>query len=441
MSGSEPASTIDAEPPRECAVRPTARRADRIALAVVAVGMSLLVASGVSGFAALVRVAVVFGICLGADVVVRRAGPGWRALALAPIGALGAVIGGVLAFSELTDVESAGRLIGAVMSVLGGGLALASAVRWTARAVRGWRRAVPITLVALLAYVLLLPLGIAVYATNPPRGAIGDRTPADVGLAFADAVMPTTDGVLLAGWYVPSSTGAAVVLLPGSGSTRSATLDHAAVLARHGFGVLLADPRGHGESEGSAMEFGWFGEIDIGAAVTYLVRLPDVDPARIAVVGLSMGGEEAIGALAADPRIGAVVAEGATGRLWRDRTWLADSYGLRGRIQIGVDAITGALADLLTDAAPPAPLGVAVAAAAPRPVLLVAAGDRPDEVAAATALERCSPATVSVWVVPGAPHIGGLATDPTAWDRRVTGFLSAALAFPGPAPVSRDQGP
>lgn len=49
------------------------------------------------------------------------------------------------------------------------------------------------------------------------------------------------DGVRLSAWYVPSRNGAAVVLLPGAGSTRTAVLGQAAVLARHGYGALLTD--------------------------------------------------------------------------------------------------------------------------------------------------------------------------------------------------------
>ena len=89
-------------------------------------------------------------------------------------------------------------------------------------------------------------------------------------------------------WYVPSGNGAALLLLPGSGSNRTSTLGHAAVLAKHGYGVLLLDTRGHGKSDGHAMDFGWYGDIDIEAAVAYLGTRPDVRGGRIGVVGLSM---------------------------------------------------------------------------------------------------------------------------------------------------------
>ena len=50
-----------------------------------------------------------------------------------------------------------------------------------------------------------------------------------------------------------------MLLLPGAGSTRTAVMGQAAVLARHGYGALLHDTGGHGLSAGHAMDFGWWG--------------------------------------------------------------------------------------------------------------------------------------------------------------------------------------
>ena len=153
-------------------------------------------------------------------------------------------------------------------------------------------------------------VGPAVAVTNVPRPEIG-ATPASKGLSYEAVTVTTPDGVRLAGWYLSSTNRAAVVLLHGAGSTRSNVLDEAAVLARHGFGVLMIDARGHGDSAGRAMDFGWHGDADIAAATGYLAERPDVDPERIGVVGMSMGGEEAVGATSTNDRIRAVVAEGA----------------------------------------------------------------------------------------------------------------------------------
>ena len=289
---------------------------------------------------------------------------------------------------------------------------------------------------ALAAAVLVLSLGIAVAATNVPPTALGEATPADRGLPFEEAAFSTSDGVTLSGWYVPSQNGAAVVLLHGSGSTRSAVLDQAAVLAGGGYGVLLPDARGHGGSGGRAMDFGWFGDADIAGALDYLAGRPDVDASRLAVVGMSMGGEEAIGAAAGDPRLQAVVAEGATGRTAADKAWLSDEYGFRGWVQEGVDHLTYWLADLMTSTGPPIGLHDAVVAMAPRPLLLITAASVPDEVLVAERLQAAAPDRVQVWEVPGAAHTGALAIAPEEWATRVLAFLDAVLL---PADGSRAQ--
>ena len=243
-----------------------------------------------------------------------------------------------------------------------------------------------------------------------------------------DVRLPTPAGARLAAWYLPTRSGAAVVLLHGAGSTRSALLDQAAVLWRHGYGVLALDARGHGDSSGRAMDFGWFGDDDVRGAVDRVSQLPGVDPSRIGIVGLSMGGEEAVGAAAADHRIAAVVAEGATGRSASDLGWLSDRYGWRGRLtEVWRGALTYGLTDLLTESSPPVSLRAAVRIAAPRPVLLIAAGQVPEESAAAAFIAAGSPRTVTTWTVPGAGHTRGLATRPRAWERRVVGFLDQAL--------------
>jgi len=209
-------------------------------------------------------------------------------------------------------------------------------------------------------------------------------------------------------------------------------IGQAAVLARHGYGALLLDTRGHGLSAGHAMDFGWWGDRDITAAVAYLARQPGVRPGKIAVLGLSMGGEQGIAALGADPRIRAVVAEGATGLQLADHGWLR--HGIDGALTRGQEWVMYTAAALLSGAPRPVPLRDAIRAAGPRPVLIIAGGAVPDEPAAARWFQAASPATVRVWVVPQAGHTAALTTQPRAWEAQVSSFLTAALN-PGTMPA------
>ena len=294
------------------------------------------------------------------------------------------------------------------------------------RRLHGWVRVPAIAGIAIVAVPVALAFAMATATTYVPRVALGSETPSDRGLDYRDVAFEASDGVTLAGWYLPSSNGAAVILLHGAHSTRSAVLDHAAVLAADGYGVLLFDARGHGESSGRAMELGWYGDRDVTGAVSFVASQPDVT-AAIGVIGLSMGGEEAIGAAAADGRIHAVVAEGATNRVAGDLEWLADEYGLRGWVQQRVDWLRFSLTDLLTPASPPITLRQAVEQAAPTPFLLITAGNVEDESVAARHLAAASPSTVAVWNVPDTAHTRALATHPTEWESRVTSFLARSL--------------
>jgi esterase/lipase len=313
------------------------------------------------------------------------------------------------------------------------GVMMVAALALTALGVRSatrdrpwWRRALAGTIVVVALAVTTYVIGPAVAATNPAYAAL-DATPDRVGLAYVDVTLRADDGVDIAGWYVPSSNRAAVVLLHGAGSTRSDVLDHAAALSRAGFGVLMVDARGHGDSGGRAMDFGWDGDADIAAATAHLASRPDVDPDRIGLVGMSMGAEQAIGASGTDPWVRAVVAEGATARIAADEAWLSERYGVRGWISEQLEVAQDWATALLTDAATPTSMHDAVAATNDTRFLLIAAEHEPDEIDAAEYIASAAPERVTTWTVPDARHTGGLETDRDEWIARVTGFLREAL--------------
>src|SRR5207237_8921236 len=95
-----------------------------------------------------------------------------------------------------------------------------------------------------------------------------------------------SEGFRLNGWFVPSTNGATVIVFPG----RKGTQKHARMLVRHGYGVLVFDRRGEGESEGDPNALGWGFDRDLKGAVAFLRGRADVDTARIGGLGLSVGG-------------------------------------------------------------------------------------------------------------------------------------------------------
>ena len=395
--------------------------------ALVAGGTALAALAGLDGSAVwqVARVLVILAATAGAVWFTSRAGRVGRGVTALLLGIAGTAAGVGVGGAHVAKAGlDAAAVLAAIVLITGLFLLIWGAVALV-RAIPGWWRllAIPVAL-AVLQFVLL-PLTGAVYATNVPPGPLGTGTPAQYGLSYQNVTFRTVDGVRLSAWYIPPRNGAAVVLLPGSGSTRTAVLGQAAVLARHGYGALLVDGRGHGLSGGHAMDFGWWGGRDLAAAVSFLARQPGVLTGKIAVLGESMGGEQALAAIGADSRIRAVVAEGAEGQQYADRGWRPLDF--TGVIDRGVDWVQYTAAGLFSGAPRPMSIPDAIRAAAPRPVLIIAGGAVASEPVAARWFQAASPATVQVWVVPHAGHTQGLATAPRAWPDHVIGFLDAAL--------------
>lgn len=411
--------------PRSGHVSPRPPMAPPTVMAVEGAALAALAGLDGSPVWQVARILIIAAVTAGAVWFTRRAGRTGQGTAAVLLGIAGTATGAGVAGAHLAKAGLGAAALLAVI-VLAAGLAL---LGWGAaaliRAIPGWWRLLAIPVVLAVAQFVLMPLTFAFYATNVPPGPLEAGTPARYGLTYQDVAFRTADGVRLSAWYIPARNGAAVVLLPGSGSNRTAVLPQAAVLARHGYGALLADGRGHGLSGGHAMDFGWWGGRDIAAAVSFLARQPGIHAGKIAVLGESMGGEQALAAIGADPRIRAVVAEGVEGQQYADRGWRP--HDITGFIDRGVDWVQYTAAGLISGAPRPTSIRDAVRAAAPRPVLIIAGGAAASEPVAARWFQSASPATVQGWIVPHAGHTQGLATAPQAWQDRVISFLNAAL--------------
>lgn len=283
---------------------------------------------------------------------------------------------------------------------------------------------VGLLLVVVLGAVPAAGAAVALWPASAPSWTRVPRLATTPGLVDVETI--TRDGVRVRGWYVPSRNRAAVVLLPGSLSTRESVVAAAEVLVGHGYGALLLDPRGNGASGGSPNGAGWALRTDLAAALDWLGRRPDVDSDRLGVLGESLGGEGAVGALPGDPRIRAVVAEGVTAGVAADWDWLPARDGLPGAIRGLLYRIGYAFVELGSAQEPPPTLAHSVARAG-RPVLLIAAGTQDDEVAAAESVRSAAPGQVQVWVAPGAAHADALEAAPELWRAKVLDFLDAEL--------------
>jgi dipeptidyl aminopeptidase/acylaminoacyl peptidase len=135
-------------------------------------------------------------------------------------------------------------------------------------------------------------------------------TPDLFGLTYEPVEVPTPDGRVLPGWFIPARGGApgpGVALIHGWESARDRTLPNVVFLHAAGFHCLTIDVRGHGANppEELPLSAGEFGA-DALAAFRALVARPEVTSG--AILGHSMGSVGATLAAAADADVRALVA-------------------------------------------------------------------------------------------------------------------------------------
>ena len=256
---------------------------------------------------------------------------------------------------------------------------------------------------------------------HPPRGPVA--RPADTAHleGLRDISFVTADALTMRGWFVPSRNGSAVVLVHGSPSIRAELVPEARQLASHGFGVLLFDLPGHGESEGTVL----WGEPDrhaLSSAIDFASRQPGVDPARIGAFGFSMGSCIVAQVAATDRRLSAIVLAGAFTDALGQRRYEYKNFNPVTRYPVfWLDQRSGM--DLETmrpiDAMP---------SIAPRPILFVVGSDDPTvPPAMTTELYRAAGEPKEVLTVRGGKH-GNYATVPgSGYLEKLSSFFEKTL--------------
>ena len=165
-------------------------------------------------------------------------------------------------------------------------------------------------------------LDLSTLVGSGPQGAITREDVEHALQVLAPAHLPPvqkvsffSDGIRLDGMlYTPEDHGpgerrAAVVLLAGFTYLKSLLLpDIARTLNAAGYPALVFDYRGFGDSDGPRWRLLPSEQVaDTRAALTFLGDQPQVDPRRLVLVGVSLGGANAVAAAAMDPRVAAVV--------------------------------------------------------------------------------------------------------------------------------------
>jgi uncharacterized protein len=377
---------------------------------------------GTSAADHLVSGLVPLALLIAAGVLYARVRSGARATIALLAGFFG-VLAGTEAVHYTRQVGPSGDDYTGLLSIPAGLvlLGLGVVILWRSRRTddRHWwrylRRLIFIGITLFAVAAVLLPFTIAYIVTHAARAKV---PPADLGASYENVQFATADGLRLKGWYIPSQNGAAVISFPGRGSSQK----RAKLLARHGYGVLLFDRRGEGESEGDPNTFGWQGERDIHAAVAFLQRRPDVDPERIGGIGLSVGGEMMIEAAAESSALKAIVSEGASSRSVRDE--LANGSGWQELI--GNSVATGATA-VFTNNMPPRSLKSLVPQISGAVFFIYGARGQPAEQPANQSFYAQARGSKEIWEVPGSKHIGGTEAQPVEYERRVTAFFDRVL--------------
>jgi hypothetical protein len=348
---------------------------------------------------------------------------GLRAATALALGAIGVAFGFPGVYYVLDGSASGDHYTG-LLSIVAGAvlLVVAPVTLWKVRRSDGSRRrrylrrsltaGVAVVAATLILAFVVFPIGFSYGYTHLGRTG---SAPA-VGIPTERVTVTTSDSIELAAWYVPSRNRAAVVVFPG----RSA-LKQARMLVRHGYGVLLLDPRGQGQSQGDLVR--WAGDRDLLAGAKYLQRRPDVDADRIGGFGSSVGGEILLVAAAQSAVFKAVVSEGAGFPIGE-----ADVTGPEKVLFAPLKLVLTAATRVFSNHAPPPRIVDRIGRIAPRSVFLIytepgMGGEdvrQPKYYAAAGEPK-------AIWKVPGAEHTGGIDARPAEYERRVIAFLDAAL--------------
>lgn len=163
--------------------------------------------------------------------------------------------------------------------------------------------------IAVLFFVVAMTVAIGIYQIAYPEKIISAERPETHGLLHDDVNVYTSDGLRIAGWYIPRNgtpSDSVVIVLHGYPTEKGDLLDRTRfLLADHD--LFLIDFRFFGASEGDYTTLGLNEIEDLRAAVRYVKE--ERGKAKVGVYGFSMGAAVALRGMTEIDGIDAVVAE------------------------------------------------------------------------------------------------------------------------------------
>jgi fermentation-respiration switch protein FrsA (DUF1100 family) len=280
--------------------------------------------------------------------------------------------------------------------------------------------------------------GFLVYQYARARGEWGtDEPPA--GLAEDVSFPSAGDALRMSGWFFPAAETPApvVIMCHGIWTGRRECLPLALRFQAAGYNVLTFDFRAHGLSDGRFTSVGHHETNDVLGAVEFVKGRSEVDPARIGVVGFSMGAAAAIQASARCSDVAALVADSAYANFLDAAK---SSFRMITRVPhfpLAPMAMRWAKWLVNVDANQLRPMDV-IGRIAPRPVLIAhGARDAIVPVRHADILFKAAGEPKELWIDPDAHHVGARDTDTDGYFVRVEQFFretfnSAAAAASRP---------
>jgi alpha-beta hydrolase superfamily lysophospholipase len=259
-----------------------------------------------------------------------------------------------------------------------------------------------------------------------------DRSFARQNASREDFAVPARDGIVLKGWKVRAAhpNGDWVLLFHGRSQNRMSMMGYADFLLASGYSVVMMDARAHGESGGTIATYGHLERYDSSAILDALTASERAN--HIFALGESMGAAIGLQSAAIDPRISAVVAEGAFRNL---REVMYDYAGLRLSAFLGKTLFRPAAIMAVheteqqggfrfDEVSPEASVAIRKF-----PVMLISGlSDHNIPKRHAEAIFQAAAGPKELWLVPGARHQKALQTAPTEFQHRVLRFFSSAQA-------------